>query len=288
MRTSWWRNAIWVSPWAIGFLAFIALPTAMSLWYGFTDYALLEPPVFIGLENYRELWGDAMLRRTVVNTLVYGAGSVGLGTVAGIALALLLHERVRGRAIARAAVFLPTLVPIIAVALGWSWMYNAESGLVNRALGVVGITGPAWLDDAGWAMTALILMSLWSVGGAVVIYIAALGDVPMSLYEAADLDGVSAAGRVRHVTLPMISPAILFNVVVSTIWALQVFAVPLVMTRGGPENATRFYTMYLYENAFLYGRMGYACALGWIQLIAVVMLTAGLFAVSRRLVHYRA
>ena len=288
MKNAWWRSAIWVLPWAIGFLVFIALPTLMSLWYGFTDYAMLEPPVFIGLDNYRELLGDGLFWITVRNTLVYTVAAVSLGTIVAIALALLLHQPIRGRSVARAAVFLPTLVPIVATALGWTWMYNTESGLVNRLVALIGVAGPSWLDQAGWAMAALVIMSLWSIGGAVIIYLAALGDVPKTLYEAADLDGVSWVGRIRHVTLPMISPAILFNVVVSTIWALQVFAVPLLMTRGGPDNATRFYTMYLYENAFLYGRMGYACAMGWIQLITIVALTGVLFLASRRLVHYRA
>ncbi|MHC4993133.1 MAG: carbohydrate ABC transporter permease, partial [Planctomycetota bacterium] len=222
------------------------------------------------------------------NTSIYGLASVTLGTVFAIAVALLLNRATPRVGLVRAAVFLPTLVPLVAAALVWTWMYNAEHGAINTVLRVAGVRGPDWLGDGRWAMIALIGMSLWTVGGAVVIYLAALQDVPRSLHEAADLDGAGPWRRLTHVTLPMISPAILFNVVVAIIWSLQVFAVPYIMTKGGPENATYFYTMYLYDNAFVYGRMGYACAMGWLQLLVILVLTASFLRLSRRFVHYRA
>jgi multiple sugar transport system permease protein len=282
-----WRSALWVLPWVAGFAVFMALPIVLSAVYSFTDYSLLESPVFIGTANYRELFGDALFHRTMMNTAVYALASVTLGTVVAIGLALLLRHPTPRVAFTRAAVFLPTLVPVVAATLGWGWMLNGEHGLVNAALGVVGVHGPDWLGDVRWALSALVLISLWQVGGATVIYIAALQDVPRSLEEAAAIDGAGRLGLLRHVTLPMISPAILFNVVTAVIWSLQVFVVPYILTKGGPENATYFYTMYLYDNAFVYGRMGYACAMGWLQFIAIVVLTALLFRLSRRFVHYR-
>jgi multiple sugar transport system permease protein len=225
---------------------------------------------------------------TLRNTLLYTIGSVTLSTVLAIALALLLQRDGRGVAFARAAIFLPTLVPLVAAALGWMWLYNGEFGLLNGLLDRLGIVGPNWLGDRRWAMPSLIAMSAWQIGTAVVIYIAALRDVPGSLYDAAAIDGASAWRRLRHVTLPMISPAILFNVVIAIIWSLQVFAVPHIMTEGGPDNATNFYTMYLYANAFEYQRMGYASAMAWIQLLVIIGITAATFLVARRLVFYRA
>ncbi|MHC5005425.1 MAG: carbohydrate ABC transporter permease, partial [Planctomycetota bacterium] len=230
---------------------------------------------------------DGLFYVTLRNTFVYALCSVTLGTVLAIGIAVLLDRSARGIGLARAAVFLPTLVPLVAAALGWTWMFNAEHGPINAALALVGIRGPDWLGDTRWAMSALVIMSLWQVGGATVIYLAALQDVPRSLYEAAGIDGAGPVRRLFAVTLPTISPVIMFNVVVAIIWSLQVFAVPYIMTKGGPEHATYFYTMYLYDNAFVYGRMGYACAMGWLQLLAILAVTLLFLRASRRFVHYR-
>jgi multiple sugar transport system permease protein len=278
----------WISPWIVGFALFMLVPAGMSLYFSLTDYSLLEPPVFVGLDNFSELLGDEVVGIALWNTALYTVVAVPLGTVVAIAIALLLARPRRGIGLARAAVFLPTLVPLVAAALGWTWMYNAEHGAINALLAWVGITGPDWLGEGRWAMTALILMSAWSIGGAMVIYLAAIRDVPRQLDEAADLDGAGPLGRLVHVTLPMISPAILFNVVIGIIWSLQVFAVPYIMTRGGPDNATYFYTMYLFDNAFVFGRMGYACALGWLQLVVILIVTGLFLRGSRRFVFYRA
>jgi multiple sugar transport system permease protein len=168
------------------------------------------------------------------------------------------------------------------------WLYNDEFGLFNVILRAVGLPTPDWLGAEGWAMASLIIMGLWYVGGAMVIYLAALRDVPQALYDASAIDGVSPMRRFWHVTLPMISPAVLFNVVMGIIWSIQVFAVPYIMTKGGPDDATLFYTMYLYDNAFVFGRMGYASAMAWIQFLAIVVLTGGMFLLARKFVHYRA
>lgn len=288
-RASTLHGLLWISPWLIGVCIFLAYPIAMSLYYSCTDYSILEPAVYVGTENYRDiLLADGTFRRALANTLWYAAASIPLCTLLSIALALLLEHDSRGSRLVRATVFLPTLVPVSAAAIGWMWLLNSDFGLFNALLSALGLPQPDWLGSPRWAMTSLILMSLWTVGGATVIYIAALRDVPRTLYEAAALDGVSGLGRAWHITLPLISPAILFNTVIALIGSLQVFAAPYVMTRGGPDFATYFYTMYVYANAFTYGRMGYASALAWIQFLLILGITAAFFALARRNVHYRA
>jgi multiple sugar transport system permease protein len=291
------HGALWISPWAIGFVAFMLLPALMSLYYSFTDYSLLETPVWVGLANFRELLGDAMFRTAVGNTLYFALASVVLGTLVSVAVAALLEQRARGVGLVRAVVFLPTLVPVISACVCWGWMFNSKLGLFNRVLAplgpVVSWVGvkswpPDWLGSPRLAMPSFVFMSLWTIGSAIVIYSAALKDVPRSLYEAADLDGARGVRRFTSVTLPMISPAVLFNAVVSLIWSLQVFAPPQVITKGGPENSTLVYQMYVYSNAFVYGRMGYACALAWIQLLVTLGLTLVVLGMSRRFVYYRA
>lgn len=284
---------LWISPWIVGFLAFLALPIGMSLYYSFTDYPLLEKPLWVGLENYTRLAHDPVFWTVMRNTVIYAAISIPLGTIVAILIAVLLNQPVRGTGIFRAAVFVPTLVPLVASAMVWLWLYNGELGLINLALRpvfkVFGLEAPSWLSEKAWAMPALIFMSLWSVGQSVVVYLAALKDVPQALYEAADLDGVGPVGRFLNVTLPMISPVVLFNVIMAVIGSWQVFAIPYVMTHGDPDRATYFYSMYLYDNAFVFGpKMGYASALAWVQFIIILMLTWLTIWMSKKLVFYRA
>lgn len=280
---------LWVSPWVIGFLAFMAVPAAMSVYYSFTDYALLEPPVWTGLDNYRAMMSDKLFFLSLKNTLIYALGTVTFGTIVSLALAVLLDQPLRGRGVVRAIIFLPTLVPIVAVSLGWMWIYNPNTGLINEVLRAAGMHNPPnWLGLPGLAMGSLIFMSLWMVGSAVVIYGAALRDVPVVLREAAAIDGAGPLTRFWNVTLPMISPAVMFNVVMSVIWSLQVFAIPYIMTRGGPNDSTLVYSMYVFRSAFEYGKMGYASALAWLQLLVTLVLTLGLLAAARKFVYYRA
>ncbi len=281
---------VWVSPWLIGAAAFLFIPVILSLYYSFTDYPMLEPPLWAGVSNYARMLEDPTFWLVTKNTAIYVAVSVPLCTILALVLAAVMAGRSRFDRLLQAAVFIPTLVPLIAAAMLWLWMFNGELGLVNRALGLIGIDGPSWLTDRAWVMPALIIMSLWGVGQSVVIYIAALQDVPRQMYEAAKLDGMTAPRRFWHVTLPMLSPVILFNVITLTINAVQVFAIPFVMFRqvDGQNPAGYFYSMYLYDNAFQYGQMGYACAMAWVQLLVIVALTLVMFAASKRLVYYRA
>ncbi|MBC7771090.1 MAG: sugar ABC transporter permease [Pyrinomonadaceae bacterium] len=275
----------WVSPWIIGFLAFMALPLGMSFYYSLSDYPLLEPPLYVGTQNYTALLNDDIFWLVLKNTVIYAAFSVPLGTVLALLIAGLLNQRVKGVGLFRLAVFVPQVVPVAASAMIWMWLFNGDVGLINQLLELIGVTHtPNWLGDRAWAMPALIVMNLWVIGQSVVIYLAALQDVPKQLYEAASLDGMGPARRFWHVALPTISPVVLFNVIILTITCWQVFAVPYIMTDGGPDRATYFYTHYLYDNAFVYQKMGYASALAWVQFLIILSLTGVMFFVSRKVV----
>ncbi len=278
---------LWIAPWAIGFVVFLAVPVLLALRTSFTDYGLIERPLYVGTENYEELLGDGLFWIALRNTAVYAVAAVSLNLIVSLGIALLLELPLRGRELVRTLVFAPTLVPIVAAAVGWLWLYQPETGLLNRMLAAIGIHGPDWLGDANWALASLVIMGAWVVGSQVVIFTAALRDVPTELHEAAALDGASAARRFWSVTLPSISPALLFNGVTSVIWALQLFATPLVMTRGGPEQSTQVISLYIYQNIFQYGRMGYASALAWLQVLVVIAATYGALKLSNRFVHYR-
>ncbi|MCG3123690.1 MAG: Lactose transport system permease protein LacF [Phycisphaerales bacterium] len=293
------RGLLWASPWLVGFIAFMAVPVGMSLYYSFTDYNLVQRPVFIGLENYERMITDDLFWKAVGNTVLYAAMSIPLCTVAALVIASLLNKPIMGVSIYRAAVFLPTLVPAVASAMVWLWLYNGDLGLINRILRPMleplGVTPPNWIGlrgsgDKFWAMPALVFMSVWSVGQSVVIYLAAMRDVPAALYEAAALDGMGPVAKFRHVTLPAISPVILFSVITSIINSSQIFGAPYIMTQGGPDRATYVYSMYLYDAAFVYDAlgMGYASAMAWVQLVVIVLLTVLTLVMSRSLVYYRA
>lgn len=291
MRPREWQNLGkglgFLSPWIFGFLLFTLLPVGMSFYYSLCDYSLLQPPLFIGFANYRDLMADPVFWKALVNTFKYAVMALPAGMLVSLGLALLLNAPIRGQAIYRTIIFLPSLVPTVASAMLWLWLFNAKLGLINTMLRGIGIEGPGWLTTPEWAMPALALMSLWGVGHTVVIYLAGLQDVPRELYEAAELDGVGPLSRLRNVTLPLISPVIFFNLVMAIIGTLQVFAIPFVMTGGGPARATYFFTMYLYDNAFTYLKMGYASAMAWIQLVIILCLTGIAFWSSRRWVHYQ-
>ena len=294
------KGFAFLSPWMIGFCLFTALPAALSLFYSLCDYKLLKDPVFIGATNYRMLMSDEVFWKSLSNTLYYALLAIPSGIAMSLGLAMLLNVKVRGQSVYRTIIFLPSLVPLVAASMLWLWLLNGRLGLINALLAKVGIQGPAWLNDVMftvgrppgqttyyWAMPALAFMSLWGVGQTVTIFLAGLGDVPQELYEAAEIDGAGHWGRMRHVTLPILSPVIFFNLVMSIIGTLQVFAVPYIMTQGGPARATYFFTMYLYDNAFKFLRMGYASAMAWIQLLVILALTGVAFGSSKRWVHYQ-
>lgn len=285
------KGLAFISPWIVGFCVFLLLPICLSLYYSFCDYNLIQRPVFIGWANYRLLIHDAVFVQALKVTLYYSALALPAGLLVSLGVAVLLNRNVIGQPIFRTLVFLPSLVPNIAAAILWKWLFNQKLGLINSVLGPVlnflHISPPAWIDDPHWVIPSLALMSVWSVGNTVVIYLAGLQDVPRELYEAAELDGASPARQLVSVTLPMISPVIFFNLIMAIIGALQIFDLPFMMTQGGPNRASYFYTYYLYDTAFSYLKMGYASALAWIQLLLVLAFTGIAFWSSRRWVYYQ-
>ncbi len=278
--------------WVIGFGVFTAYPVLASLYYSFCDYSILQRPVWIGAENYRQLLVDDVFWLSLRNTLFFTVFSVPLGCVLSLSLAVLLNCEVRGRAIFRTFFYLPSIVPAVASSMLWLWIFNGEYGVLNQALGPVlrplGISPPAWLGDPAWAKPALVLMSLWGVGNSVIIYLAGLQDVPRELLESAEIDGAGSIRRFWHVTLPMISPVIYFNVVMGIIGAMQVFTQAFIMSGGpdgNPARSTLFYALYLYSTAFYDLRMGYASAMAWVLFLLIALLTWAAGRVAARRVH---
>ena len=289
-----WRQQVtamlFASPMIIGFCVFMAIPLGMSLYYSFCDYTMLQKPLWVGGDNYANVWSDIVFWKALKNTLFYGLISVPCSLAISLLLAVLLNQPVPGRGLFRTLIFLPTLVPAVASAMLWLVLLNSKTGLINTLLNpllaLLGLTAPGWLQSTTWAMPAIIFMSFWSVGHTVVILLAGLQDVPVELYESAALDGCNGWQRFWNITLPTLSPVIFFNLVMGVIGIWQVFSVPYILTGGGPERSTLFYNMYLYQTAFTELRMGYASALAWIQLLIIVVLTTLVFRTARKWVHY--
>jgi multiple sugar transport system permease protein len=278
-----------LAPWAIGFVVFIAGPIVYSLYLSLTDSDVLSPPKWVGLANYeRAFFGDDLFWSSLARTFYYAVLVVPLGVVGSLLAALLLNQRLAATNVYRTLYFLPHLTPSVAAALLWVWVLQPDFGLVNYLLGLVGITGPAWFGSTEWAIPSLALIALWNgVGGnRMMIFLAGLQGVPQELADAAEVDGANAWQRFRHVTLPMISPTLFFNLVLGIIGALQVFTTALIATRGGPANATWFYALHIYTNAFQYFSMGYASALAWIFFVVMFAFTAVQMRVSSRWVYY--
>ena len=275
-----------ISPWIIGFLGFFVYPLILSLYYSFTEYNLLQPPKWVGLQNYTNLTEDSHYLNAVGNTIYFVAFSVPLGVLTAFLIAFLLNQQLRLRVLLRMIFYIPIVVPISATAILWMWIFNSNWGLLNNLLALVGIQGPSWLGSPTWSKPSLVIMQLWLVGGSVLIFLAALQDVPRALYDAAKVDGANAWRRVWHVTIPMVTPAILFSLLTGLIAAFQTFANAWIMTGGGPIRSTEFYVLYLYENGFRFFRMGYASAMAWILFGVVVVVTVLLFRTSARWVYY--
>lgn len=289
------REAVWglifISPWLIGFLVFQVGPMLASLYLSFTQYDSLTAPRWIGLENYRYMFtGDELFLTSLWVTISYTLFVVPLGVGGSLLSALLLSQPIRGRALFRALFFIPSITPAVASIFVWTWLLNPHYGLINYLLGLIGIAGPYWLGDPAWARTSLVLLSLWAaVGGTTMItFIAALQNIPQHLYEAAEIDGAGAFKRFVHVTFPMLTPTIFFNVILGIIGSFQQFTIAYVATNGGPLYSTYFYVLHLYLKAFRFFEMGYASALAWILFFILLMFTFLQFRYSSRWVHYDA
>lgn len=285
------REARWgiffVTPWVIGFVIFTLGPVVASLGLSFMDYELISAPTWRGLGNYVELLSrDRLFGLSLYNTVYYTLFSVPLGLLAAFLLALLLNVKLPGMNIYRTVFYLPAVTSGVAVSLLWIWLFNPQFGLINHLLRSIGLPGPGWLVDESWSKPAFILMSIWGVGGTAVIFLAGLQGVPRSLYEAAEIDGANTLQRFRHVTIPMMTPVIFFNMIVGIIGSFQVFTSAYVMTQGGPRESTLFYVLYLFRQGFKLLRMGYAASMAWILFIIIIILTLIQLRLSTRWVYY--
>jgi len=275
-----------ISPWLIGFLWFFIYPTVSSLYYSFTQYNILQPPTWVGARNYVDLTQDRRFWNSLSNTVYYTTISVPLNVTLAFTLAFILNREIPGRPLLRTLVYIPVVVPITATAMIWMWLFNTNWGMLNNLLALVGIKGPAWLGSPTWSKPSLILMQTWLIGAQILIFLAALQDVPRALYEAAMIDGAGAFQRLCKVTIPMVTPAVLFNLLTGLIGAFQVFASAWIMTDGGPLRSTEFYVYYLYNNGFRFFKMGYASAMAWILFGVVLIVSAITFGTSARWVYY--
>ncbi|MCP3420386.1 carbohydrate ABC transporter permease [Nocardioides pinisoli] len=282
---------LFISPWLIGFAVFMAYPVLYTAYLSLTDYDVINDPSFVGLDNYRELVADEKVTLALRNTFVYTAMSVPAQLVFSLALALLLQRAGRAAGFFRTAFFLPKMTPPVAVGVLLLMLLNGQSGLVNEFLGWFGINGPNWTTDPAWVKPGLVIMSLWTVGASVIILLAALQQVPEELLDAARVDGAGWWQRLWHVTLPIISPAIYFIVVVDTIASLQSFTEAYTAFFGAgnttySNDAALFYAIYLFQQAFEFLHMGYASALAMLLFLIVMIVTAVQVWLSRRYVHY--
>jgi multiple sugar transport system permease protein len=258
-----------------------------SIYWSFTRYYVVSPPVWVGGANYAAMVRDPVFWGSLLLTLKYALVAVPLGIVLGVGLALLLNVPLRGISVLRAAFFVPSIVPAVATTVVFIWLLNPQIGLVNSLLGLLGVQGPAWLREPTWTFWSLIMMSLWTVGGTMVIYLAGLKDIPLHLYEAALIDGANTWQRLWHVTLPMLTPVIFFNLVMGVISAFQHFTQPyMLLLQQAPEESTRLLAVYLFERAWRYLDMGYASAMAWILFVMVVLITGVLLRTHKRWVHY--
>ncbi|MGC3863934.1 carbohydrate ABC transporter permease [Micromonospora chersina] len=291
------REARWayvfLAPWIVGFLVFTAGPMVASLWLSFTEYDVINAPRWTGLDNYRQLVSDPQVARSLGNTVYYAALHVPLVMLISLGLALLLKRVGRWQGFFRTVFYLPVMTPAVAVGILFLLLLNTQDGLINRGLAVFGVDGPSWTTDPDWVMPGIVLMSLWSLGSTVIIYLAALQNVPRDLYEAADLDGAGAWARFRHVTLPMISGSLFFTLIVNTIASLQMFTEVYTMYFGNRQtqgsfssDAASFYVIHLFREAFQFLHMGFASAMAWLLFLIILIITAVQVKLSNRFVYY--
>ena len=280
-----------LAPWIVGFLVFTFAPMIWSLVLSFTNYNLVDKPKNVGFKNYQRMFDDARVHTALGNTFLYAVLFVPLAIVVALGLAMMLNRLTAGTSFFRTVFYLPVMTPAVAVAVLFSLLLNGNYGLLNKVLALVGIHGPQWLTDPAWIKPSIVLMSLWGLGSAVVIFLAALKNVPADLYEAASIDGASKWRSFLSITVPMISPALFFQVIILTITSLQMFDKVYVLF-GNPGsatyagNASLFYAMYLFQQAFQALRMGYASALAWLLFVIIMVITAIQVKVGNKLVYY--
>ncbi|MEZ4719757.1 MAG: sugar ABC transporter permease [Caldilineaceae bacterium] len=294
-RRRFWTGISFISLWMIGFFAFNLYPMVASLYYSFTEYHIKQPLDWIGLQNYVRMVNDDLFWRALYNTLYMVVFSVPLSLAISFICALLLNIKIPGQSIYRVIYYLPAIVPVVASTLLWLWILNPNSGILNTFLAQLGIRGPNWTHDPFWSKPSLIFMGLWGVGNTMVIYLAGLQDIPSTLIEASELDGATWWQRLWRITIPLISPITLFNLIIGVIGTFQYFAQAYVLSAnmgsvgsalGAPLNSTLFYSVYLYQQGFVYLKMGYASAQAWILFIIIMFCTILLLRLSERWTYY--
>ncbi|MHB1296031.1 MAG: carbohydrate ABC transporter permease [Anaerolineae bacterium] len=275
-----------IAPWVIGFLAFTLGPMAFSLGLSFFEADLFTLNYWVGLKNFQTIFSDPLFFKSLRVTAIYAFASVPLGAIAAVTVALVLNQQIMGLSFWRTIYYLPSVISGIAVSVLWMQIFNPRMGLINGALKLVGIQGPTWIFSSDWALPSLIIMSVWGVGSNMLLYLAGLQGIPTPLYEAAKIDGAGAWARFRRITIPMLTPTIFFNVVMSLIGSFQFFTESFIMTAGGPNNATLSMVLYLYRKAFEQTRFGYASALAWVLFAIIVFFTLLFVRSSDRWVYY--
>ena len=285
------RNQIYgllfVSPWIVGLIAFTAYPILASLYYSFTLYDIINEPRWIGLRNYVNMFTeDPSFLIVLYNTIYFVALGVPIALIVSFLLAALLNNDIVGRPVFRTIFYLPSIFPVVAVAMVWLWLYNPNYGLINSTMASLGMQVIPWLSDPSLAKLSLIVIAVWGQGATIVIFLAALQDVPREMYDAAKVDGASAFRRFVSVTVPLCTPSILFVLITSLIGWFQYFSLPYIMTQGGPMQSTNVYSYYLFQNAFQFFKMGYASALSWVLFLVIVTFTYITFRSSARWVYY--
>lgn len=294
-RRRFFTGLAFISLWMIGFFAFNLYPMVASLYYSFTEYHIKQPSIWIGLQNYAALLHDDLFWRALYNTLYMVVFSVPLSLLISFICALLLNVKVPGQSLYRVIYYLPSIVPVVASTLLWLWILNPNSGLLNTFLAQLGIRGPNWTGDPFWSKPSLIFMGLWGVGNTMVIYLAGLQDIPATLIEAAELDGATWWQRLWRITIPLVSPITLFNLIIGVIGTFQYFAQAYVLSAdagavgsalGAPLNSTLFYSVYLYQQGFVYLKMGYASAQAWVLFVIIMICTILMLRASTQWTYY--
>ena len=277
---------VFLIPWAIGFLVWTAGPMLVSLGLSLTRYHVVSDPIWVGFQNYAEIFKEDLTWVSLKATAIYTFGTVGVRLVLALILATLLNQKLPLLSMWRTIYYLPAVTSGVAVALMWMWIFQPNFGVVNNLLwNLFGIKGPSWFFDKNWVLVTFVITSAWSVGGPMLIYLAALQGVPTALYEAATIDGANAVQRYIHITLPMISSSIFFNIILSIIGSFQVFTPAYVITQGGPQYASYFFVYHLYLHAFGYFEMGVASALAWVLFVIILLFTLLLFRGGERFVY---
>lgn len=285
-RREFLQGLLFISPWLVGVLVFLAIPLGAAIYFSFTEYDILRPPRWIGLLNYQRLGTDPFFAKAISNTLYYVIVGVPLFVVTAFALALLLNSRIRFRSLFRTLFYIPAIVPTVAAAMVWLWILNVQHGLINSFVIGMGLPAIPFLSSQDLVKPTLVLIGCWASGQSMLIFLAALQDVPRSLIDAAVVDGANSLQRFWHITIPMCTPALLFVLLTGMIGAFQYFAFAWVLTRGGPNRASEFYAVYLYRTGFQDLRMGYAATLGWVLFLIVIVATIILYRSSARWVYY--